>query len=440
VASARRYRVVTLGCKLNQFDTAALEGLLRRRGLRAGGEGEPAELVVVNTCTVTGRADAEARRLTRRLHRQHPRARLLVTGCYAERDARALASLPGVDAVVGHGDRDSLPGLLDRWLGPAPGEPAAAPDHGCETPASPPALHFGHRTRAYLKVQEGCDLRCSYCVIPRVRGASRSVAPGEVARSLAALVEQGYREVVLTGVNTGDWGKDLPGSPALPDLLERLLRVPGLGRLRLNSLEPRTVSDSLLELLADPAGRLAPHLQVPLQSGSDTVLRAMRRNYRTRHYRRVVERLRERVPDVAVGADVIVGFPGEGQAEFEETRAFIDEAGLDYLHVFSWSAREGTPAASLPARVDPAEVRRRAGLLRELAARRSLLFRRRFLGRTLEAVTLDALREDGRRRALTGNFIDVTLPAGSCPPNRLLPVRILSAEAGETAAEPAARA
>lgn len=440
MASDRRYRVVTLGCKLNQFDTAALEGMLRRRGLRAGDQGEPAELVVVNTCTVTGRADAEARRLTRRLHRENPGARLLVTGCYAERDARALASLPGVDAVVGHADRHSLPGLLDRWVGPVPGEAASAPDHGCETPARPAALHFGRRTRAYLKVQEGCDLRCSYCVIPRVRGASRSVPAGEVARSLAALVAEGYREVVLTGVNTGDWGKDLPGSPALADLLERLLEVPGLGRLRLNSLEPRTVTDRLLDLLADPAARLAQHLQVPLQSGCDDILRAMRRNYRTRHYRRVVERLRERVPDIAVGADVIVGFPGEGDAEFEATRRFIESVGLDYLHVFSWSAREETPAAALPGRVPPPEVRRRAGLLRELAERRSLLFRRRFLGRTLEAVTLDALREDGRRRALTGNFIDVALPAKSCPPNRLLPVRILRAEAGETAGEPVARA
>jgi threonylcarbamoyladenosine tRNA methylthiotransferase MtaB len=262
----------------------------------------------------------------------------------------------------------------------------------------------------------------------------------EAALSLAVLVEEGYREVVLTGVNTGDWGKDLPGSPTLADLLERLLRVPGLGRLRLNSLEPRTVSDRLLDLLADPAGRIAPHLQVPLQSGCDHILRAMRRNYRTRHYRRVVERLRARVPDVAVGADVIVGFPGEGEAEFEATRAFIESVGLDYLHVFSWSAREGTPASALPGRVHSEEVRRRAGILRELAERRSLLFRRLFLGRTLEAVTLDALREDGRRRALTGNFIDVSLPAGSCPPNRLIPVRILRAEARETAAEPAVRA
>jgi threonylcarbamoyladenosine tRNA methylthiotransferase MtaB len=216
--------------------------------------------------------------------------------------------------------------------------------------------------------------------------------------------------------------------------------VPGLGRLRLNSLEPRTVSDRLLALLAGSEGRIAPHLQVPLQSGCDAILRAMRRNYRTRHYRGVVQRLRDTVPDIAVGADVIVGFPGEGEAEFETTRAFIEKVGLDYLHVFSWSAREGTPATGLAGRARPAEVRRRAGLLRELAEHRSLLFRRRFLGRTLEAVTLDALREGGRRRALTGNFIDVSLPAGSCPPNRLLPVRILSAEAGETAGEPVARA
>jgi threonylcarbamoyladenosine tRNA methylthiotransferase MtaB len=426
MSAGRRYQLVTLGCKLNQFDSAEIEGMLHRRGL-AGSEGTgDTELVVVNTCTVTGRADAEARRLVRRLRRRHPGARVLVTGCYAERDPGALAGIPGVDAVVGNGSREELPEILDRWLGP----PVDGPGHpGIRQ------LHFGHRTRAYLKVQEGCDLRCSYCVIPRVRGASRSIPPDQVEHGLAGLVMEGFREVVLTGVNTGDWGRDLDPRLDLADLLERLVRLPGLGRIRLNSLEPRTVSDRILALMGDPAGKIAPHLQVPLQSGSDRILRAMRRNYRTADYARVVERLRRAVPHVGIGADVIVGFPGEGETQFAETRTFIDRVGLDYLHVFSWSPRQGTEAARLPGRVDQVEVRRRAGLLRTQAARQGLAFRRRFLGRTLEAVTLEARRDDGRLRALTGNFIEVSLPAGTVPPNRLVPVRIVEVTPEETRAE-----
>jgi threonylcarbamoyladenosine tRNA methylthiotransferase MtaB len=424
-----RYHVVTLGCKLNQFDTAAIEGMLRGRGLERAEDPGGADVLVVNTCTVTSRADADARRLVRRLRRASPAARLLVTGCYAERRPADLAALSGVDAVVGNSGRARLPSLLDRWAGPR----ADAVDHGCETRPLPEALHFG-RTRAYLKVQEGCDLRCSYCIIPTVRGASRSVPPGEVEGGLRRLVERGFREVVLTGVNTGDWGKDLDPPLVLADLLERLMGVPGLGRLRLNSLEPRTVTDRMVQLMSGAGGRIARHLQVPLQSGSDAILRGMRRNYRTALYADVVERLRQAMPDIGIGADVIVGFPGEDESRFEETRGFIRDVGLSYLHVFSWSAREGTDAFRLAGRVPRTTVRRRVALLRAQAAEQGLAFRRSFTGRTLEAVTLEALNPGGGRRALTGNFIEVSLPHDA-PGNRLLPVRITGVEDAVTMAE-----
>ncbi|MGD8377177.1 MAG: MiaB/RimO family radical SAM methylthiotransferase, partial [Acidobacteriota bacterium] len=301
------FHVKTLGCKLNQFDSAAVESDLRSRGLLHAGRAADASVVVINTCTVTHRADADARALFRRVRRENPGCLLVATGCLAERDPEAVGTMPEVDLVVRRRDRERIgeliaaradarfPGLL---TGPGP------------APSCTGALRFGERTRALLKVQEGCDLRCAYCVIPQVRGPSRSVAPEDVETRVRDLIRAGYREIVLTGVNTGDYGLDLSPRTTLAALLRRILPLPGLGRLRLNSLEPRTVSDEIVDLLAEDP-RLAPHLQIPLQSGSDAVLREMRRNYRASFYADLVERLRRRAPDIGLGADLIVGHPGE---------------------------------------------------------------------------------------------------------------------------------
>jgi threonylcarbamoyladenosine tRNA methylthiotransferase MtaB len=313
----RTYRLVTLGCKLNQADSSALEMRLRGLGLQRAATAEtpeaPADIVVLNTCTVTGGADREARQLSRRLRRDNPRATLILTGCYAERDRAALLALPGIDYVVGmQGQALAVEAIAAAALGITP--PAAPTGAGAgtaidlgrfgATAACDPAE--GDRTRAYLKVQDGCDLRCSYCIIPSVRGASRSLPPGEVVRRIAAMTEAGYREFVFTGVNTGDYGSDLAPKVPLHGLLEQAFRVRGLGRLRLNSLEPRTVTSGIIALLRCAGAPLARHLQVPLQSGCDAVLARMRRNYRTADYRRVVEALRAAVPEAGIGADVIV--------------------------------------------------------------------------------------------------------------------------------------
>lgn len=459
------YRIVTLGCKLNQADSSALEarllglGLARAAEALAGGEARldppSADLVVLNTCTVTGGADREARQIARRLRRANPRATLIATGCYAERDGQALASLPGVDHVVGMRDQAGrvealaraalgLAGPIDAPAGGA--EPAKAPGEGAidlgrfgATAACDPAA--SDRTRAYLKVQDGCDLRCSYCVIPSVRGGSRSLPPDEVLRRIVGLSDAGYREIVFTGVNTGDYGKDLSPSVRLHHLLERALAIPSLGRLRLNSLEPRTITPEVIALLAAGGGRLARHLQIPLQSGCDTVLLRMRRNYRTADYARVVERLRAAVPDIGLGADVIVGFPGETDAEFDATCRFIEGSPLNYLHVFSYSARPGTPAAAMPGALAPPVVRERSARLRALGRDLSLRFRRAFVGRDVPALVLREVRPDGRLRALTDNFIDVGVDPGDHPAggllNQLIAVRITAASGAETLARAA---
>lgn len=418
----RGFHTITLGCKLNQFDSAAIEGELARRGFRREREAGLADVVVINTCTVTHKADAEARRLIRSVRRDNRSCKLIVTGCYAELEPERVREIGGVDRVFGNRDKPRLASILDE-LGLGEAEPLRG-DRGCDAPtALPTALQFGDRSRAFLKVQEGCRLACSYCIIPRVRGASCSVPPSDVEEVLLSLRRRGYREIVLTGVNTGDYGRDLEPRRSLAGLLRRLLGVVGDGRLRLNSLEPRTITDEIIELMAaDP--RLAPHLQIPLQSGSSAILRGMRRNYDLETYLARVARLRRAIPDIGLGADVIVGFPGETDERFDETYSFIERSPLSYLHVFSWSPRPGTPAAGLAGRVPVPTIRRRSTRLRELAERKSFEFRKRFEGRRLDAVVLGRHRSDPRLRALSGNFIEVTLPPESAAPREIVEVTV----------------
>jgi threonylcarbamoyladenosine tRNA methylthiotransferase MtaB len=441
------YRIVTLGCKLNQADSAALESRLRHLGLeRAPGAavhgfrpGAAADLVILNTCTVTSNADREARQISRRLRRANPRALLIATGCYAERDREALRRLPDLDEVVGMRDQatrvEALAAEAFERI-----RPPSAPNLGPfgTTPACDPLTDSALRTRAYLKIQDGCDLRCSYCIIPSVRGGSLSLAPDAVLQRLEDLTAAGYREIVFTGVNTGDYGRDLDPMVRLHDLLPRALRLAGIGRLRLNSLEPKTVTKEIVGLLAAHGGRLARHLQVPLQSGCDAVLARMRRPYRTADYARIIEGLRRAIPDMALGADVIVGFPGETATEFEATYRFIRASPLHYLHVFSYSPRPGTPAAARADRVPASVVKERGARLRALARRHSLRFRSSFVGRELPVLTLREIRPDGRLRALSDNYIDlgIDLDGRGAGPlfNRLLTARITHATENDTIA------
>lgn len=438
------YRIVTLGCKLNQADSSALETGLQALGLSRAAEsdgGPPggADLVILNTCTVTSGADREARQLARRLRRANPDATLIATGCYAERERRDLAALPEVDHVVGMQDQAQRIGELAARAFDLPFErDGRTTGRFGATAACDPHDPAVERTRAYLKIQDGCDLRCAYCIIPTVRGASRSLEPDEVLRRIARLGAAGYREIVFTGVNTGDYGRDLGSPLRLHDLLQRALDLPGLGRLRLNSLEPRTVTPEVVRLMAASDGRLARHIQIPLQSGCDTVLARMRRNYRTSDYARVVERLRAAAPSIGLGADVIVGFPGESGSEFETTLRFIEDSPLNYLHVFSYSPRPGTPAAALPDQVAPRTIKERSARLRALGRSLSHRFRGSFIGRTLPILTLRAVRPDGRLRALSDNFIDlgVDLDANPAGPliNRLLCATITGVSPDDTTA------
>jgi len=483
------YHVENFGCRATQADGAALERQFEERGLSRASAAE-ADVVILNTCTVTAAADQDARAAIRRVRRQNPAAKIVVTGCYAQRAPEEIAALPGVSCVVGNSHKHklaaiALPTFVQAQLEPRPSGAEALPENGSsiaalealrhpkadfsasypraessvshaktESSASCPkaessasrladgALSFvplstltrearlfvsdifahtefiaapvfdaaSERTRPNLKVQDGCDNRCSFCVIPYVRGQSRSLPLPQVLREVNALVEAGYREVVISGINLGRWGRDLRTAsglrlPALgpqgafpeaesrkpeagfEDLLRAILAETSLEKLRISSVEPMDWTDELIALVAE-SPRIARHAHVPLQSGSDAVLRRMHRKYRPWHYREKIEKIRAAMPAAAIGADVMVGFPGESDAEFEATRRLIEELPFTYLHVFTYSARPGTPAAAMVKQVPVQLARERNRVLRELASEKKLAFMRSFIGKSMEAITL----------------------------------------------------
>jgi threonylcarbamoyladenosine tRNA methylthiotransferase MtaB len=441
------YHVQNFGCRATQADGAHLERQFEGRGLTAASAAQ-ADLVILNTCTVTNSADQDARAAIRRVQRQNPLAKIVVTGCYAQRAPEEIAALPGVTAVVGNSHKHQLVELvLDQVIPRREGFVSLAALSGIgqrPTPNDQRPLYvsdiFAHtellaapvfesvtgarendRTRPNLKVQDGCDNRCSFCVIPSVRGHSRSLPLPNVIREMNALVAAGYREVVISGINLGRWGCDLenqlPASvPRIPaagsrqpnfeHLIRAILAETQLEKLRISSVEPMDWTDELITLVA-ASPRIAKHAHVPLQSGSDAVLRRMHRKYRPWHYREKIEKIRQAMPAAAIGADVMVGFPGETDAEFEHTRHLIEDLPFTYLHVFTYSARPGTPAAAMPDQVPVHLARERNKILRDLAAGKKLNFMQTFIGKPLQAITLSAIhqRPDGDfTEALTDNY------------------------------------
>ncbi len=430
------------GCRATQADGAALERRLLASGMQCAEDAQGADVVVLNSCTVTASADRDVRAAIRRIHRENPQCRILVTGCYAQRAPDELTNLPGVSWVVGNSHKHQVAELLaganvDSLTGNSfvpLGTLRRAHDHSI---ANPPMVLVGdifahtellaapvfearthsEKTRPNLKVQDGCDNRCSFCVIPSVRGQGRSLARAEVLREVRGLVESGYREVVISGINLGRWGRDFEAEERFEDLVHAILDETQLERLRLSSIEPMDWSDELIAIVAG-SPRIAKHVHAPLQSGSDRILRAMHRKYRPWHYAERIRKVRERMPIAAIGADVMVGFPGETDALFEESRAFIASLPFTYLHVFTFSARPGTAAATLPGQLPVHIARERNRILRELAEEKNLAFRRSLVGHTLDAITL-ADGDGGSTEAITDNYLKLRL-RGTHAPNQWL--------------------
>jgi threonylcarbamoyladenosine tRNA methylthiotransferase MtaB len=427
----RRFFLENFGCRATQADGATLERDLVAHGLLRTASAGEADVVVLNTCTVTAAADHDARAAVRRVHRQNPGAKILVTGCYAQRAPEEVASLPGVTWVVGNSHKHHAPALVasaaaQNFL-PLDNVRLSAPAFTLvgdifahtELIAAPvfAADEIGARTRPNLKVQDGCDNRCSFCIIPSVRGQSRSMPLRRAIEEANALVEAGYREIVLSGINLGRWGRDLEPQQRFVELLRGLLEHTGIEKIRISSVEPMDWSDDLIALVA-ASPRIAKHAHVPLQSGSDRVLRAMHRRYRPWHYAEKLRKVREAMPDAAIGADVMTGFPGETEELFEESRSFIEHLPFTYLHVFTYSSRPGTLSAAMPNQVPVQVARERNRVLRELGAKKNLEFRRRFVGKTLQVITLQ--NGDGEfTEALSDNYLKVRV-AGRHEANRLL--------------------
>jgi threonylcarbamoyladenosine tRNA methylthiotransferase MtaB len=372
----KTFAFVTFGCKVNQYESQALRERFSRKGLTEVEAARGADLFVINTCTVTETATAEAQRRVRKLARRFPFSEITVTGCAADSHKEEFLGLPGVRRVVTHEEKASL---CD--------DPRLAPEDSAPSIFDLTISRFDRHTRAFLKVEDGCDLNCSFCIIPKVRGTAQSRPLESAVDEAKRLVGNGYREIVLTGVHLGSYGKDLAQRSLLPDLVERLLGVAGLARLRLSSIEANEVSDPLVELMAAER-RFCPHLHLPLQSGDDDVLRAMRRRYNSRQYLAACERVSERVPDPSFTADVIVGFPGETDAQFENTLDLCRRAKFSRIHIFTYSRRRGTDAALLPDL--PSRVKKeRHHRLERLAEELTDSYARRFLGREVEVLVED---------------------------------------------------
>jgi threonylcarbamoyladenosine tRNA methylthiotransferase MtaB len=422
----------TLGCRVNQADTQHLQGSLEALGFRTVPVEASPDVVVVNTCTVTARAELSDRRAIRRAARLNPRARVVVTGCWAQTDPQGVAALGGIDLVVGNAGKPRLPALLAGLLVSTPAAPRIEVAPVTPAPLPLPAPAGGGRARAFLKVQDGCQHRCAFCIVPAARGASRSLVPEVVEEEARRLLEAGHPELVLTGVDLGRYGADLTPRGSLAALLGRLVALPGLRWLRLSSMLPAYFSEPVLEIVTG-SPVMAPHLHVPLQSGSDRVLRAMRRPYTAAGYRRVVERLAGAIPRLGLGADVIAGFPGETAADFGETLDLVETLPFTYLHVFPYSPRPGTEAARHPAPVAPAVVAERARRLRETAAAHNRRFRRTLVGRSEDVLVLETRdRASGELVGLTGNYVEVIFPGPDDLRRRMARVRVTVAEASRT--------
>ncbi len=396
--------ITTLGCKTNQFESAAMAELLGREGFRVIPFEERADIYVINTCTVTARTDAESRKLIRRAQRRNPAARIVVTGCYAQVAFDKLREMPEVDLILGNAEKRGIVGMLRETTGPR----VQVSDISREARAESLSLEsFAEHTRAFLQIQNGCDAFCSYCIVPYARGRSRSVPAEDVLAGIRGFAARGFREVVLTGIHLGGYGLDLAPPTSLRELLATTDRERLVPRLRVGSVEPTEISPEFIAVLAG-AQTVCPHLHIPLQSGSDQVLVRMNRKYTTEQFRTVMTDLAAAIPGVCLGCDVIAGFPGETEEEFAAGLRFIESLPVAYLHVFPFSPREGTPAATMAGQVPPHVIRVRAEALRRLSDRKKLAYYREFLGRKLPVLVQE--RDDkGMLQGLARNYVPVTL-------------------------------
>jgi len=408
------FSIQNFGCRVNQAESFEWAGEFQRRGLRFVPDSERGQIVIVNTCTLTGRADRDARKFIRKVLRKNPRARVVVTGCLAERNPGEFEKIPGVWKIIPNGEKKSLSERLFanvRAVGTGEGHP--------------------FRSRALLKVQDGCNMTCAFCIIPQVRGRSASVPGRDVLGRIKNLVSQGFREIVLTGIHLCSYGNDLSPRSSLLELLREIENMPGEFKVRLSSLDPRLLPGPLLERLT-ASNKICPHFHLSLQHGSENILKAMGRMSTISEYRGIMAYLSQRSPAASLGADIIIGFPGETAEDFRATEDFLEESPLVYFHVFSYSPRPGT-AASLLKPTEEKTKKERAARLRSLSRRKNLDFRRKFIGEILAGLVIQ--KAGGGAEILTPNYIDARVAACSAPVGDAVKVKILRVTDEETIGE-----
>ena len=434
--SSKSKKVVfeTLGCRLNHSESEILKRDLLQRGYQIAGEEDSADLCVVNTCTVTEQGDAKNRQLIRSLHRRHPKASIAVVGCYAQMDGNRISEIPGVRLVLGNEEKMNLPdhinGLKQEGRNQVliPGikrgsfQAPIIPKTGNGKNLDGSAIAWEFRTRASLKIQDGCDFMCSFCIIPFARGRSRYRDFNNLMEEARLLNEEGVKEIVLTGVNIGtyrDQGKNLL------DIIDSLHRLEGPERIRISSIEPTTVPQGILERMNDSQHKLVPFLHLPLQSGSDQILQNMKRRYQSREFIQEIQQAVDQVEGICIGTDVMVGFPGETERQFNETRKLLEEHPFHYFHVFPFSPRPGTPANKMEDQVSPETIRDRAAVLRELSREKRKRANGNLIG-TTQKVLFEARKPDGSQSGYTANYTRVTLQENpeQDHSNLILPVQI----------------
>jgi threonylcarbamoyladenosine tRNA methylthiotransferase MtaB len=402
------FRITTLGCKVNQYESDAIAQRLKDLGCAPAGAEDPADLCIINTCTVTQKASMQSRQAVRQFIRSNPQAQIVVTGCYAQTEPDELKKIDGVHHIIGHGDKHNIPDIV------------LSQGHGLPSPSlilrnisherhfkQTPVTAFGNRTRPFLKIQDGCDTFCTYCIVPYARGRSRSMPLENVLKHIHCLKQAGFHEVVLTGVHLGAYGLDLSPQTSLTDLLEHIRESNAMDRVRLSSIEPHELNQDIIELVTKTE-IFCDHFHIPLQSGDDRILERMHRPYTNSFFRDLIVKIKDQMPDTAIGVDILIGFPGETEKAFETTYSLIEKLPITYLHVFPFSPRPGTPAGKYPQKVPTKTIKARCEKMRQLGNEKRRIFYEAFMGKTVE-VLIESKRDKatGLLKGITSNYIPV---------------------------------
>jgi threonylcarbamoyladenosine tRNA methylthiotransferase MtaB len=429
-----KFRITTLGCKVNQYETDAMAQQLKDSDCVPASSEDKADLCIINTCTVTQKASMQSRQAVRQAIRSNPKARIVVTGCYAQTEPDEILKIDGVHTVIGHGDKHKIPEIVRS----SPMENNRRPtllrrniSSECDFKQVPVTV-FGERTRPFLKIQDGCNTFCTYCIVPYARGRSRSMAPEKVLEHISHLKHAGYHEVVLTGVHLGAYGLDLSPKYHLAGLLSQINESNPIHRVRLSSIEPHELTEDILALLAE-TDVFCNHFHIPLQSGDDFVLKKMHRPYTRSFFRDLIVKINSLIPDAAIGVDALIGFPGETEKAFENTYSLIKELPVTYLHVFPFSVRKGTPAGKYPQQVDSRTIKARCEKMRTLGNQKKEAFYKKFIGKKVK-ILIESKRDEstGLLKGITSNYIPVRVNGGDNWVNTIVPVRIDRVDKNQT--------